>query len=176
MSASPSPLPANDTDLLSSVFDALPIAAFVVDQEFCVVDFNLAGAKLLDRVPFALLRLRGGEQVQCIHSNEDTDGHTSGACDECVTGNFVREVFAEGLPVRKTGRIRLTRAGKESNLDFVVTVAPILDEQQPLALLVLDDAGELSKLVESRTKAGLASSSPDSTDHATVPVRRTGNS
>lgn len=132
---------------------------------------------MLERVPFALLRLRGGEQVQCIHSNEDETGDVSEACQDCVTGNFVREVFEEGLPVRKAGRIRLTRAGKQSDLDFVVTVAPILDEQQPLALLVMDDAGELSNLVDSRAaQASPASSSPDSTDRATMRVHRMGNS
>jgi hypothetical protein len=38
----------------------------VVDHDFNIIDFNLAGAKLLDRVPFAVLRLRGGGQLQCI--------------------------------------------------------------------------------------------------------------
>lgn len=177
MSACPSPLPVCDTDLICSVFDALPLPAFVVDHEFCVIDFNVAGARLLERVPFALLRLRGDERVQCVHSTGTGDDESVDACHECVVGNFVREVFDFGKPVRKPGRLRLTRGGKTADLDFVITVAPIPDDAEPLALLILDDAGELSALVESRTPGiSPASSSPGSKDPATAPGHRTDNS
>lgn len=141
MSPRPVPFPICDTDLVSSVFDALPLAAFVVDRDYCVVDFNVAGARLLERVPFAVLRLRGGEQVECVHSTGNGDDAPTEACQECVIGNFVREVFDAGRGTRKIGRIRLTRGGKASDLDFLVTVAPIPDDVEPLALLILDDLG-----------------------------------
>jgi hypothetical protein len=112
MSASPAQLPAPNTDLIANVFDVLPLPAFVVDHDFNIVDFNLAGAKLLDRVPFAVLRLRGGDQVQCIHSIETGDGDATPACQECIVKNFVKEVFDEGKACRKTERMRLTREGK----------------------------------------------------------------
>jgi len=178
MSASPSPLPAPNTDLIANVFDVLPLPAFVVDHDFNVIDFNLAGARLLDRVPFAVLRLRGGDRLQCIHSIETAEGAATQACQECIVKNFVREVFDEAKSCRKTAQMRLTRQGKAAaEVDFLITVVPIPDESEPLALLILDDVGELCALLESKGRpATPASSFPDSKARAKALDRKTGNS
>ena len=177
MSPSTSQLPVPNTDLIANVFDALPLPAFVVDHDFNVVDFNLAGARLLDRVPFAVLRLRGGEHLQCVHSTETADGAATRACEECTVRNFTREAFAQAKACRNTGRLRLTREGKAIDVDFVMTVAPIPDESEPLALLILDDAAELSAVLQSKGRpATPVSSSPDSKARAKERVRKTGSS
>jgi hypothetical protein len=177
MSPSTSILPAANTDLIANVFDVLPLAAFVVDHDFNVIDFNFAGAKLLDRVPFAVLRLRGGDRLQCIHSIETADGAATQACQECIVKNFVKEVFDDAKVCRKIGRMRLTREGKAAaEVDFLITVVPIPDESEPLALLILDDVGELSSLVESKGRpATPASSSPGSKAPVKARGRKTGN-
>ena len=176
MSASPAQLHAPNTDLIANVFDVLPLPAFVVDHDYNIVDFNLAGARLLDRVPFAMLRLRGDDRLQCIHSIGNEGGATQ-ACPECIVKNFVKEVFDNGKTCRKTERMRLTREGKAADVDFLITVVPIPDEPEPLALLILDDVGELSTLLESKERSATpASSSPDSKGRAKAPGRKTGNS
>jgi hypothetical protein len=177
MSATPSLIPAPHTDLIANVFDALPLPAFVVDHDFNIVDFNLAGVRLLDRVPYAVLRLRGAEQLQCIHSVETADGESSAPCQECVAKNFVRAVFGQSPAPRDTRRLWLTNAGKAEEVDFLITVAPIPDESEPLALLILDDAEELSALLSSKERAGRpASSSPDSKVRAKARGRKKDNS
>jgi PAS domain-containing protein len=177
MSASPSLLPAPNTDLIANVFDALPLPAFVVDRDFNIVDFNLAGAGLLDRVPFALLRLRGAEQLQCIHSIEAEDGEATEPCPECIANNFVRAVFGEAQARRSTRRLRLSNAGKPEDTDFLITIAPIPDESEPLALLLLDDAAALSALLPAKGRtASPASSSPGSKGRAKARGRKKGNS
>jgi PAS domain-containing protein len=181
MSASASSLPTPTTDLIANVFDSLPLPAFVVDHDFNIVDFNLAGAKLLDRVPFAVLRLRGGDRLQCVHSAEAANAGAAQACEDCIVKNFAREVFAQAVTRRSTGRLRLTRDGNAADVDFVITVAPIPDESEPLALLILDDAAELSGLLESvlqsRERTAIpASSSPDSKAPAKERGRKTDSS
>jgi len=177
MSPSTSPLPAPNTDLIASVFDALPLAAFVVDHDCNVIDFNLAGARLLDRIPFAVLRLRGGDQVQCIHSVEEANGAATAPCQDCIVKNFVREVFSHHTERRETGRLRLTTQGKADEVDFLITVAPIPGESEPLALLVLDDAAKLSGLLESMGRRPTpASSSPGSRARGTAHGRKKGSS
>lgn len=178
MTASPSPLPATNTDLIANVFDALPLPAFIVDHDFNVIDFNFAGAKLLDRVPFAVLRPRGTDRLQCIHSIEAADGEATQACQECIVKNFVKEVFAEAQICRKIGRMRLTRDGQPpAGVDFLISVVPIPDESEPLALLVLDDVAELRSLLESKgPQPTPASSSPGSKALAKARGRKTDNS
>jgi len=176
MSASASLLPASTTDLIANVYDALPLPSFVVDRDFNIVDFNLAGARLLDRVPFAVLRLRGGGELQCIHSIETADGDAAEPCQECIVKNFVRAVFSQTQARRDIGQLRLVNEGKAGDMQFLITVAPISGEPEPLALLVLDDAAELSALRQSkRPRASPASSSPNSKARAKAPFRKKGN-
>lgn len=176
MSASPSRFPTPQTDLIANVFDAMPLPAFVVDHDCNIIEFNLAGAKLLDRVPFAVLRLGGGRQLQCIHSAEDAGGITAQACQECMVKNFVRDVFSKVESHRNTGRVRLTGERSIVDMDFLVTVAPIFDESEPLALLILDDAAELTALLAAKTTADPVSSSPGSKARAKAPAHKTDNS
>jgi PAS domain-containing protein len=177
MSASSAPLPARSTDLLASAFDALPLPSFVVDQDFNIIDFNLAAAGLLDRVPCALLRLRGGGPVECLHSIETEEGAAIAACQDCVVKNFVKEIFGQPSARRKTGQLRLKGEGGISDVDFLITVAPIMDDSEPLVLVILDDAAELSALVAPKARpATPASSSPGSKARAKARGRKTGSS
>jgi hypothetical protein len=177
MSPSPAPLRAPNTDLLANVFDVLPLPAFIVDRDFNIIDFNLAGSGLLDRVPFAVLRLRGGEQVQCVHSIETTEGAAIAACQDCVANNLVREVLGQADARRRTGRMRLRGEAETAEVDFLITVAPIADESEPLALVILDDAAELSALVAPKVQSATpASSSPSSKARAKARGRKTGSS
>jgi PAS domain-containing protein len=177
MSASPAALPAPNTDLIANVFDVLPLPAFVVNREFNIIDFNLAGARLLDQVPFAVLRLRRGEQVQCVHSIDAEGDAATEACPECMGKNFLREVFGQANAPRNTGRLRLIRDGKTADVDFLITVAPIPDESEPLALVILEDAAELSALLGSKDRSATpASSSPGSKARAKARGRKTGSS
>ncbi|MGA3072874.1 MAG: PAS domain-containing protein [Bryobacteraceae bacterium] len=177
MSASPAALPAPNTDLIANVFDVLPLPAFVVDRDFNIIDFNLAGARLLDQVPFAVLRLRRGNQVQCVHSIDTEGDAATEACPECIGKNFLREVFGQANGLRNTGRLRLIRNGKTADVDFLITVAPIPDESEPLALVILEDAAELAALLESKDRSATpASSSPGSKARAKARGRKTGSS
>ncbi len=164
-------LSLSETDFLANVFDALPIPVMVVDSDVHIIDFNLAAARLLERVPFAVLQPSAGEALQCIHSVESPGGcgHAQ-ACQDCVIRNSVRDVLGGLHPGRRTGRFSLIRKGQPVDVDFLVSVSPVTGESERLVALILDDAAELSALLNP------ASSSPDSKVPATAPVRKTDNS
>ena len=135
------------TDFLAKVFDALPAPALVVDPDVRMIDFNLEAARLIERVPFAILDPPAGQALACIHAAESPAGcgHAE-ACPDCPIRNSVREAFATGQVCRRIARIELARGGRNAAVDLLVSVAPIAGEAEPLALLVLDDAAELAKL------------------------------
>jgi len=173
MSPSTTPSPVPSTDLIANVFDVMPLPAFIVDHDYNVIDFNLAGARLLDRVPFAVLRMHGGDRLQCIHSIETEEGAGTQACQECIVKNFVKEVFADSSGSRKIGRLRLTREGMQpADVDVLITVAPIPDESEPLALLILDDVAQMAALLQPAPAVSPASSSPGSTARAKARGRK----
>ena len=167
-----SPLPASDkTDFLASIFDALPIPALVVDSDVRIFEFNLAAARMLEKMPSAILHPSAGEALHCIHSTETPKGcGHSGACHDCVIRNSVKEVFGGGKPGRKLAHMSLIRDNQPADTDLLVTVASVPDEDEPLALLILDSVSELSALLNP------ASSFPDSRVPAKAPVHRKGNS
>jgi hypothetical protein len=136
------------TDFLASVFDALPAPALVVDREVRMIDFNIQAARLIERVPFAILRPPAGQSLACIHAAESPEGcgHAT-ACPECPIRNLVREAFETGQTRRRMAHMELTRNGRSAAVDLLVSVTPIPDESEPVALLILEDAAELSKLL-----------------------------
>ena len=74
---------ANDGVTLSTtVFDALPFPAFVVDEDMRVLASNTAAASLLQTEPARALRQRGGEALKCINSGGGCG--KSEHCGECV--------------------------------------------------------------------------------------------
>ena len=181
MSACPSPWPLPDIDFHAKLFDSLPFPAFVVDRDVSIIDFNLAAARLLEIVPFVVLRPSAGEVLHCIHSVETPEGcGHSASCHDCVIRNSVREVCAAGAPLgRRAGRLRLNLAGQPVDADFLVTVAPIPDEHEPVALLMLEQISERAAILDKLPPAPAtspASSSPGSTARARSRARKTGNS
>lgn len=162
---------ACQTDLLANVFDALPLPALVVDSDVRIIEFNLAAAKILQDVPFSVIRPTAGYTLHCFHSAGDVEGcGHAGACHDCVIRNSVRDVLAGAKPGRKIARMSLIRDGQPVDVNFLVTAAPVPDEPEPLALLILDDAAELSALLSP------ASSSPGSKAREKAHAHKTGNS
>lgn len=141
------------TDFMAVIFDAMPLPALVVDRQACIVEFNVAGAKLLERIPFAVLRPNAGEAIRCIHTIEDPAScGQAPACERCIIWNSLRAVFDEGRPGRTTGRLSFFKDGQRAEEDFLVTTAPIPGETEPFALLILEDARELSGLLEASAR------------------------
>lgn len=130
------------------VFDALPAPTFVVGDDVCIIDFNFAAAKFLNRVPGDWIGQRGGEVLKCVHAVETLEGcgHAP-ACSDCTLRNSMNEAFGTGKTVRRVCRMDLERDAKTTAVDFLVTIALIESEAEAVALLMLEDVSELAALV-----------------------------
>ena len=53
-----------------TILDAFPSPVFIVDQDMRIIDLNAAGARLVGEGKTSVLRRKGGEVLQCIHSKE----------------------------------------------------------------------------------------------------------
>ena len=63
-----------DVELLRQIFHAMPSMAFVVDEDVNVQEYNASAAEFLLMERVAILKHRGGEILQCIHSSESPGG------------------------------------------------------------------------------------------------------
>jgi hypothetical protein len=130
---------------LRSLFDALPIPAFVVDSDVHILHYNTSASALLGADPKHALRMRGGDALNCIHAEAKGCGHND-QCKHCVIRNSVQQAVAGGATQRQTHRAELRANGKTVAIDLLISATPLPDLDPPEVLLILEDITELTAL------------------------------
>ncbi|MFA6148562.1 MAG: PAS domain-containing protein [bacterium] len=131
------------------LFDALPSAVLIVDDDVRILDYNVAGAALLGPDRRLQYMKRGGEALHCIHSDETPGGcGKSKHCADCIVRNTVTDALRDGKVCRGRTMMQLadnhSKSRKEAML--LVTASPFRYGERNLVLLVLDDVSELMRL------------------------------
>src|ERR1700674_5203965 len=73
-----------------TILSAIPIPAFVVDDDVQIVDMNSAAARFCARDHEVVYKCRGGEALHCLHSTDVPDGcGRAPLCQQCVIRNSV---------------------------------------------------------------------------------------
>ncbi|HYL79836.1 MAG TPA: PAS domain S-box protein [Candidatus Acidoferrum sp.] len=130
-----------------SVFDAMPVAVFVVDADVRILHLNATATAWLGQGEDPVFMLRGGEVFHCIHSTETPEGcGHSASCRECVIRSSVQEAMGAGKVFRTKARVQLRQRGKVADVHLLITTSPFTHEEKPLALLILEDISELIQL------------------------------
>lgn len=138
MTAVPSPY--------QQIFDALPMMAFVVDDDVRIVDMNRAAEQTFGSDRDSLRHLRSGDALHCVNAREAGCGAAT-ACQGCVIRNAVNSITRRGRPtVRKQLRLQLNARGKDVSLDLVLTASPLTIGTDRRTLLLLEDHAEVERL------------------------------
>ncbi len=130
----------------STVFDALPFAAFVVDSDLRLLATNPAASRLLRGDAGPGLRQRGGEALHCINS-ADGCGKSS-ACPDCVIRNAVVYAVSKGQPTRARAKFEFHENGSVDQMLALVTAAPLTYDGQACALLCIENLTALLALTD----------------------------
>jgi PAS domain-containing protein len=134
-------------DILREVFDAIPSAVFVVDQDVRIQEYNAAAADLLAADKKTILKNRAGDILHCIHSNDVPEGcGRSRFCKDCIVRNSVAEAFQGKRVVRRRARMEIFRDEKKIEIYALITVSPFVLEEKLLSLLVVEDISEIAEL------------------------------
>jgi hypothetical protein len=135
------------TDMLRSVFDALPSLVFVVDHDVRIQEYNAAAADLLIAERTTILKRRAGEVLHCLHSTDVPEGcGRAPFCKDCIIRNSVTEVFQGNRVVRRRTRMELVRDGDQMEIYALITASPFRFQERALALLVIEDISEIAEL------------------------------
>lgn len=131
-----------DQGLHQAVFEAMPMALFVVDGDVNVLEYNAAAGRLAGEAKRSTLRRRGGEVLHCIHATESPEGcGHSAACRDCVIRNSV-QAAARGEPVtRQWAPVELSVNGTILRANLEVSCLPFNFGRQAFILLMLDGLG-----------------------------------
>jgi len=129
------------------VFDAAPTPTLVVDADVAILALNRAAEVLFGARPEAILGLRGGEALACIHHFESPlgCGHAN-ACRDCVVRDSVDQAMSGAGVNRQLTRMELKKGSEVLNLHMRVTAAPFEVDGSKVVLLALEDVSDLIQL------------------------------
>ena len=144
MSTSPA-APALD-GLARVLFDASPVPSFLVDGDVRVLGMNSAARQTLgrDADPEALLTLRCGEVLGCVHAAGAGGCGRQRACADCVIRGSVRQALALGPVHRARTFVQLRRGDDVADACLLVSAASIDGGGTPRAVLALEDVSEVT--------------------------------
>jgi hypothetical protein len=135
------------TDILRSVFDAMPSLIFVVDSDVRIQEFNASAAELLLLQRPSVLKRRGGEVLNCLHAADVPEGcGRAPICKECVIRNSVAEAFQGSRVVRRRARLEIFKDSNKIEIYALITASPFYYRERPLVLLVIEDISEIAEL------------------------------
>jgi len=121
------------------LFDAMPMPVFVVDKNVSIFDYNAAAAALLGKDKKLVLRRRGSDVLNCVHSMEGPKGcGTSVACRDCMVRKSVRTAARGRRVVRQSAQMELVRNGKTAKVKLRVSCQPFTYGRSSFVLLVLE--------------------------------------
>lgn len=135
-----------DLELLSSVLDALPEIALVLNGKRQVIFANAAAEKLLGLACAGLIGRRPGEIVSCVHAGDADDGCGTGeACRYCGAVNAILEAQRSGKAVTRDCRITARSGDTLKPLDLSVTCKDISKGNARHLLLTIRDISDSNR-------------------------------
>jgi hypothetical protein len=142
-------LPIINTDQFyyRTILDAIPLAVMVVDDDLAIVDLNRGAEQFLSKTKEKVLRKRGGEALNCIHSTDVPEGCGHGPqCHACVIRNSVQKASGGDAVQRHPTNAEFVVGDAVRNTALLISTSPIRLYGKALVLLVLEDMTELARL------------------------------
>jgi PAS domain-containing protein len=132
------------TEMFRTVFDAMPAMVFVVDEDVRIQEYNATAAELLAGKGKTILRHRGGEVLDCLHSNDVPEGcGRAPYCSTCVIRNSVTEASHGNTVIRRRAGMEIVRGRDIQRMHALITASPFLFKQRPFVLLAIEDLNEM---------------------------------
>jgi hypothetical protein len=123
-----------------TILNAIPIAAFVVDEDVTILDLNLSATDFCGQDRDAAYRRRGGDVLRCLHAQDVPDGCGRGPlCKNCVIRNSVRKCVQTRAVSRKVMHLQIVHGQTAKEIQVLVTVCPMLSGGEKLALVMVED-------------------------------------
>jgi signal transduction histidine kinase/DNA-binding NarL/FixJ family response regulator len=126
------------------VFDALPVAMFLINGTGSVVRVNREASRLVDRSASSMIGCRPGASICCVNTYATSEecGHAP-ACPKCSIRACIEHTLQTGTAARdRETRQTLCIADEAKAIWFSVRSTPIELDGMLHALLVLDDITE----------------------------------
>ena len=139
---------------LKTLFESIPCGVLIVDEDRRVQavnnvlerTFGLAGTDVIDK--------RGGEALRCVHASTSPEGcGYASQCRNCRVRSTALQALEGKHLHRQRAEVQLTVGDAVQDLVLLVSAAPLEYEEARLAIVILEDVTELSRLRQRLKKA-----------------------
>ena len=139
--------PNPSTTLDRTIFEAIPIPVFVVDDDVRILDLNGAAVQFCGQERDAVYRHRGGHVLHCLRSLDVPEGCGRGpACKSCVIRNSVKHSLHGHTVSRRRMIMRVVQGLGSKEMQILVTACPMPQGNEGRTLLMMEDITSLSTL------------------------------
>ncbi len=126
---------------LRAIFFGAPLGLATVDHEGRIIMANDEVTRIFNKNMLSLIGKRIGDGLGCrVKESTGTCG-VAYCCDECEINQIVVQALTKCLPVRgrEVRQWNIGQDGRSRVLDLRISAVPIVENDQPMAVLVLED-------------------------------------
>ncbi len=146
----------NQNSFLKNLFDSMPCGVMVLDKERRVQAINnilehTFGIRFSD-----VIMQRGGDALRCIHALSTKKGcGYSDECGQCMIRKTAMDAVGGSRIERNRAKAQFQINDVETDIDLLISAAPLDHEGERLAIVILEDITELNEL-KRRLKAEMS--------------------
>jgi hypothetical protein len=123
-----------------TILNAIPIPAFVVDEDVAIFDLNRSATQFCGQDRDAAYLRRGGDILRCLNANDVPEGCGRGPfCRNCVIRNSVRKCLEAQTVSRKVMHLQIVSEQTAKEIPVLITASPMLSGGVKLALVMVED-------------------------------------
>jgi PAS domain-containing protein len=127
-----------------TVMDTVQSALFVMDSEARILALNRSAAKLVPPNEDAILHQLCGAVLRCIHEENAPNGcGSTDHCRDCLIRRTVAEVCSGRAVTNRRADVQLRSSDGSYRAVFLISAAPFRSQDQPLALLSMQDITDI---------------------------------
>jgi len=139
--------PVMNHQLDRTIFNAIPIPAFVVNSDVQIIDLNDAASQFCGQTLNMVYRRRGGDVLGCLHAVDASEGCGRGpVCQGCIIRNSVALCLQGQIVSHRIVNLQLSHGLEVKELQVLVTASPLPDGAERVALLIVDYIPEIVAL------------------------------
>ncbi len=126
---------------LRTIYQNAPFIMVLVDINRRIRKANAQAAAFADSNPDAMLGLRGGEALRCLHHLDDPRGCGFGPfCDQCKIRNAVLDTFeTKENHFQLETTLPIQKQGQQQEIILLVSTGLLHHKAEPLVLVTLQD-------------------------------------
>jgi hypothetical protein len=129
------------------MLDAIPLPVMLVDSDLRIVNLNKSAEELAQKTKTEVLYIKGGEVLSCVHSTDSPGGCGRGPlCGDCIIRNSVVEAITGSNVHRRRTKAELVSRDSVKVIEMLVTASSVQVGDERLALLILEDISEITRL------------------------------